>query len=197
MGRNDEIRIFNGIINGDDEVLKSFYKKNFKRIRNFVVMNSGTEVDSEDVFQDALIVLYQKLKSDPSSIHCSIHTFFYGVCKNIWRSKLRKKSNLPFIGDSDNLILDVNANIIEDIEKQERENLFRKHFLKLNNSCRQILTLYFEGKSVREIAMITKYSEGNVRKKKFESKKLLMSMIENDPLYREFVFQNKETKKVS
>ncbi|WP_299441682.1 sigma-70 family RNA polymerase sigma factor [uncultured Aquimarina sp.] len=191
MGYNDEIKIFNGIIKGNEKVLKDFYERNFTVINSFIIKNSGTERDSEDIFQDALITLYQKLKSDSLVINCSIHTYFYGVCKNMWRTRLRKKSRMSCCGPIDDLKLEDNTNIIKDIEQSEREQLFRKHFVNLNCKCKQILTLFLEGKSMREIGLITGHSEGYVRKKKFESKKQLLEMIEKDSLFSELMFISK------
>jgi len=191
MGYNDEIKIFNGILKGNEKVLKDFYERNFTVINSFIINNSGTEGDTEDIFQDALIILYQKLKSDSLVINCSIHTYFYGVCKNMWRTRLRKKSQISCCGAIEDLKLEDNTDIIKDIEHSEREQLFRKHFVNLSCKCKQILTLFLEGKSMREIGLITGYSEGYVRKKKFESKKQLLEMIEKDSLFSELMFISK------
>jgi len=191
MGYNDEIKIFNGIVKGNEKVLKDFYERNFTVINSFIIKNSGTERDSEDIFQDALIILYQKLKSDSLVINCSIHTYFYGVCKNIWRTRLRKKSKISCGNNVDDLKLEDSTDIINEIEQSEREKLFRKHFVNLNCKCKQILSLFLEGKSMREIGLITGHSEGYVRKKKFESKKQLLEMIENDSLFSELMFISK------
>ncbi|MDH7445075.1 RNA polymerase sigma factor [Aquimarina sp. 2201CG14-23] len=194
MGYNDEIKIFNGIIKGNEEVLKNFYRKNFVVVKKFILQNSGNEKDAEDVFQDGLIVLYQKLNTDSVHITCSIHTYFYGICKNKWRSKLRRKHKVSCCGAIDDLMLEHHTDFIDDIEQMEREQLYRKHFSKLNCKCKRILTLFFEGKSMREIGVILNYSEGYVRKKKFECKKYLMEMIEKDPLYAELAIRSTSNK---
>ncbi|WP_299315184.1 sigma-70 family RNA polymerase sigma factor [uncultured Aquimarina sp.] len=191
MGYNDEIKIFNGILKGNEKVLKDFYKRNFTVINNFILKNSGTERDSEDIFQDGLIVLYQKLKSETLDISCSIHTYFYGICKNIWRTRLRKSGKISCCGAIDDLNLRYTMDSTEDIAQSEREELFRKHFLNLNCKCKQILILFLEGKSMRETGLITGHSEGYTRKKKFECKKKLLEMIEKDSLYSELMFRLK------
>ena len=186
MGYNDEIKIFNGILEGDEQILKNFYKKNFTIIRSFVTKNSGTEKDSEDVFQDALVVIYQKLKSNSlATIQCSIHTYFYGVCKNIWSVRLRKKQKISSCESIDDLVLEMKETILDDIEQRDKELLFRKYFSNLNCKCKKILLLFFEGKSMKEIGLKINSSEGYARKKKFECKKILTEMIENDPLFSE------------
>jgi len=196
MGRNDEREIFEGILNGNELILKEFYNKNFESIHNYVVYNSGTENDSEDLFQDALVILFERLRKGTLQISCSIHTYFYSICKNIWRSKLRKKNKVSCCGKIDTMLLEAHAQHIDDtIEAQEREQLYRKHFDRLNCKCKRILALFFEGKSMEEIGALTDYSTGYVRKKKFECKKHLIQMIEQDPSFSELLFLPKKNQR--
>ena len=76
--------------------------------------------------------------------------------------------------------------IIEMIQKKERSLFIQRYFLKLDASCQQLLEHFFAGKSMNEIAQKMGYSPGYVRKKKFECKKRLLRMLEDDPLHKEF-----------
>ncbi|WP_378179291.1 RNA polymerase sigma factor [Aquimarina sp. SS2-1] len=187
MSSIEERKILEGIAAGDSEVIKTFYKKNYNYIKGFILQNSGEDTDAEDIFQDALIVIYEKLKSGSLDMNnnVSIRTYLYAVCKNLWRSRLRKKKKL--IVDSEIIDGDeeFEMSIAQEIEDKEREHLYRKHFLALSNACKDLLELVFKGNSMREIATITGYSEGYTRKKKFECKKALIERIEKDPAYQE------------
>ncbi|WP_062054497.1 RNA polymerase sigma factor [Aquimarina longa] len=154
-------------------------------IKPYILQNFGNDEDAEDVFQDALIFIYQKLNTDSLKLHSSLRFYFYGVCKNIWRNRLRKNKKMVITEDThDNAIIS-DPVVIKDIEEKEREYVYRKYFLKLNSSCRKVLNLLFLGNSMKEIAHITGYSEGYTRKKKIECKRHLMEMIENDSIYQE------------
>ncbi len=187
------LKIINGIISGDEIILKEFYKKNLPHVRKYIILNSGSEGDVEDIFQDALIIVYQKLKSNSLNIDTSIQAYFLGTCKNIWRSHLRKSQKITY--DESLTLKAKEENIITNkIEEIEKEHLYRKYFYKLSNSSKQVLKLFFEGKSMRETGLTTGYSEGYVRKKKFECKKKLLEMIEKDSLFSELMFtSNTET----
>lgn len=185
MGYANEIKTLKGITRGNQEILKKFYNKNFIVINNFILQNSGSENDSEDIFQDGLIILYQQLQSDSFTINCSVHTYFYGICKNVWRNKLRRKDKVSCCGTISDLALKVEEKIIDNLHVNERELVYRKHFLKLNCKCKEVLTSFLDGKSMQETAVMMKCSEGYARKKKFECKRKLIQMIENDPLYIE------------
>ncbi|MDY8136926.1 sigma-70 family RNA polymerase sigma factor [Aquimarina sp. 2201CG5-10] len=178
-------KILEEIILGNEVVIKAFYKRNLRYMRRFILENSGREEDIEDIVQDAMVILYQKLKSGPFVLSSSLQTYFYGICKNIWMNQLRRKEKLII----DNVLVvqskQVSFSIIDAIETDERRSLYQKHFQALSESNRKLLALFFDGKSMCEIAKITGYSEGYVRKKKFKSKKALIEMIENDLIYQE------------
>jgi RNA polymerase sigma factor (sigma-70 family) len=185
MNTNEDYKILEGIVSGNEVIIITFYKKNLPYIRQYILQNSGNEEDAEDVFQDALIFVYQKLKTDSLELHSSLRTYFYGICKNIWRNRLRKNKKMSTIDQFPEDIGISNSTVIEDIEYKEREYVYRRHFLKLSGACREVLSLLFEGKSMKEIARITGYSEGYTRKKKFKCKRCLIKMIEKDPTYQE------------
>ncbi len=175
-----------GIIDGDERILTRFYRDNIRYIQGYILRNYGNFEDVEDVFQDALVVLYQKLKSGILEIRVPITTYFYGICKNLWRNRLRKKQRL-ILENEQSRFEGVNDTIMNDIENQEREHLYRKHFQKLSTDNKRLLQLFFEGRSMKEISNITGYTEGYTRKKKFMAKKQLLQMIEKDPMYQELV----------
>lgn len=185
MSNTEERKILEGIVAGDKVVLTKFYKKNLPYIRHYILQNSGNKEDVEDVFQDAMVFIYQKLKTESLELNASLNTYFYGVCKNIWRNRLRKNKKLVITEDIQEDTEISTPKVIEDIEQKEREHIYRKHFLNLSSTCRQVLNLLFQGNSMREIALITGYSEGYTRKKKFECKRYLIEMIEKDPMYQE------------
>ena len=66
------------------------YNDNFYKISKFVQNNSGHEADAEDLFQDAMMVLVEKLRQDQFQLTASIDTYVYAICKNLWFKKLRR-----------------------------------------------------------------------------------------------------------
>ncbi len=185
MNNPEDQKILEGIATGNEVIITAFYKNNLPYIRRYILQNSGREEDVEDVFQDALVLIYQKLKENSLELHSSLRTYFYGICKNIWRNRLRKNKKMVITEDDLNTQEIVDAVIIQDLEYRDREHVYRKHFLRLNNTCRELLKLLFLGNSMKDISNITGYSEGYARKKKFDCKKALLEMIEKDPMYQE------------
>jgi len=129
MDINKERKILKGIATGDHVVIKNFYKENLNYIKGYILQNSGENQDVEDVFQDALVIIYQKLKSDSLHINVPLQTYFYAVCKNVWRNQLRKKRKLILSDDIIENDQTSEETIIENIEDYEQEQAHRKYFL--------------------------------------------------------------------
>ncbi|MEW7277742.1 sigma-70 family RNA polymerase sigma factor [Aquimarina sp. 2201CG1-2-11] len=185
MNTIEDQKILEGIKTGDEVVITAFYKKNMPYIRRYVLQNSGSELDVEDVFQDAMVLIYQKLKVEQIELYASLQTYFYGICKNIWRNRLRKNNKMVSAEDLLEAVEALDPDIVEEIERNEEAHVYRKHFVNLSEACQKVLNMVFNGKSMRQIAESTGYTEGYARKKKFECKEHLIEMIEKDPLYKE------------
>ncbi|WP_299432027.1 sigma-70 family RNA polymerase sigma factor [uncultured Aquimarina sp.] len=185
MKSNQNQKTVDGIISGDSKTLKNFYKNNLPFITKHIMEYGGTEDDVKDVFQDAFIVVYCKLCNRELRLNATIDAYFQGVCKNIWRNQLRKHQAV--LGYQ--WIVDTKDNqescIIENIIQQEQQNLYKKHLSRLNVSRRYLLSLFFDGKNIEEVVKLTGYTPGYIRKKKCESKKMLIQRIAQDPLFSE------------
>ena len=185
MSEKKETDIINGFIAGDDAVLKNFYKQHFPAIRGYVLRNSGTVTDAQDVFQDALVLTFQKLKSDSFRLECSLATYVFAVSRNIWMNTLRKRKKLIYKDDLPAISKQMSADISKTVEQNEKFFTYQKFFLKLGKDCQRLLGLFFEGKTMKEISEIMGYSPGYTRKKKFECKKTLLEMLEKDDAFKE------------
>lgn len=185
MSEKKDNDIINGFIAGDDVVLRSFYKQHFLAIKGFILSNSGTVADAQDVFQDALVLTFQKLKSDSFRLECSLATFVFAVSRNIWMNTLRKRKKLVFKDDLTSYSKDMAADIANSIEEKEKYYIYQKFFLKLGKDCQRLLGLFFEGKNMTELSKVMGYSIGYTRKKKFQCKKSLLEMLEKNDVFSE------------
>ncbi len=59
---NEEI--LNGILRNDNVILQYIYKNFYYKVNLYVKKNSGDNEDANDVFQEAVIVIYRKLKAN-------------------------------------------------------------------------------------------------------------------------------------
>ena len=69
MNTSSNQKIANGKLAGDTAVIKTFYTKNLPYVRRFITRHGGSMADVEDVFQDALVLIYHKLRNGSLEIH--------------------------------------------------------------------------------------------------------------------------------
>ncbi|MDX1904961.1 MAG: sigma-70 family RNA polymerase sigma factor [Thermonemataceae bacterium] len=86
-----EADIVAGLRKGDNKILEFVYKQNYPAILHFVIQNNGTDQDAKDLYQEAILVLYEKLKQENFLLTCQLKTFVYSVCRRLWLKKLREK----------------------------------------------------------------------------------------------------------
>lgn len=185
MSNNEQNKIIAGIITGDQAIINAFYKKHLPQVKSFILKNSGNEKDAEDIFQDAMVFVYEKLDNNSLQLTSSLGTYIYSVCRNMWMNELRKsKKEIKHEG-----ILSVVASetddIIDKIEQKEKNYVYQKYFLQLGPACQELLSLFFKGLSMNDIAKQRDSTESYVRKKKFNCKKRLTELIKADPVFDE------------
>ncbi|MBW1295743.1 RNA polymerase sigma factor [Aquimarina litoralis] len=187
METTNEKEIIKGIIDGDETILKSFYQYNLPLVKNYILKQGGSTQDTEDIFQDALVLLYLKLRSDNTIIKTTVNGFFYGICKNLWFNHARKERKWGMAEILDDQYQDDTPTISEELFQKDRQNLFNTYFVTLKDTTKQLWQYFFEEKSSKEIAFTMGYSETYVRKKKYDTKKRMIQKISKDPVFKELV----------
>lgn len=167
-----------GLRSGKETVLQEIYDQFFSKVRTFVYQNKGTLTDAEDVFHNALIQLYVRLKKRELIIKSSFEAYLFTTCKNLWRRELNKKrvtkSNVIELEDKET------ENAFALLE-QEQWELYIEKFQLLSENCRTVLTLLFNGTSYDEIVETFSYSSKVVaRQRVFKCKVKLTKLIKED-----------------
>ena len=159
--------LINLLRGGDNNAVKKIYKSGFGYCASFVLKNSGTREDAKDVFQQAMIVLLEKIKDEDFKIKVSIKSFLYAVTRNLWLSDMRGRVSTNPIDNEKDLRLALDDEIEE---KKLLESAYLKleaGFEKLSEECKKLLKLFFYKRlSDREIAPLMDYTVDFVRNKR-------------------------------
>lgn len=183
--KESDFRYIKGISEGNSKVLEEIYAKYGDAIFKMVTENKGTANDTQDVIQESIIIIYKNSKKADFKLTSSFFTYFYAICRNIWRKKIKQniKHTVTFI---DNLELIDDTNIERAIIKRERHQFYLQKLSELSASCRQILELQMSGKRMKEIVVIMGFkSVGYARKRKFQCKEKLLNKIKQDVRFAE------------
>ena len=66
-----------GILNNSEDVLNRLYIGYFPMILQLILNNNGDEDDAKDVYQEAIIILYNKIKSGDFELSSKLKTYIY------------------------------------------------------------------------------------------------------------------------
>ncbi|GJM60765.1 MULTISPECIES: RNA polymerase sigma factor [Persicobacter] len=137
--------VIDRIEKGDESALDYLYIKLYSMITRSILKNGGNEEEAKDIFQDALIVFWQKVSKRELTLTAKISTYVYSVSQNLWHKELLRKKR--YAGEPADIPFS------EDFENKERIKIIRDCIDKMGKSCRDILTAhYFDGLGMTEIA---------------------------------------------
>ena len=168
-----EDEIFDRICKGDESALEELYKKYYKMMTRMILSNSGTEDEAKDVYQDALIVFWQKATSGNLVLTSKMSTYVYSICKNLWRKELDRKKRLTHEQKD--------SPVFMDDESTERAKIIHQCINQLGNTCKKVLMFYyFDRMSMQEIADQLGFANTNTAKtKKYKCKQKLDNIVKS------------------
>lgn len=142
-----------GILNDSKELLNRLYTIYFPMVLQLVLNNNGNEDDAKDIFQESVIVLYNKVKSGNFELNSKLKTFIYSVCRRLWLKRLNAQTR------SSRHIRDFSEfhPVDDDLEKQEEKDrqftMMERALVQLGEPCKTIIEDYYlQNRSMQEIS---------------------------------------------
>jgi len=177
----NEKDLFERIQQGDEKALEFIYKKYYRMMTKLVITNSGTEEEARDVYQDALVVFWQKARSGNLVLTSKMSTYIYSICQNLWRKELDRKKRLS------NEEKDSSESM--DLDGPEREKIIARCLEQLGETCRKVLMFYyFDEMSMQEIADKLGFANTDTAKtKKYKCKQKLDELVKTQYSERDFL----------
>jgi len=151
-----------------------------------VIHNNGTNDDARDIFQEAMIVLYEKSRSGSFELNCQLKTYVYSVCRRLWLKKLGQRQK--YIPDMNGI--EETVPVDEDVDSHEQRNgefqVMEKALLSLGEPCKSLLeAFYLQKRNMTEIAGSFGYTNAdNAKNQKYKClmrlKKLFFAVYKNN-----------------
>lgn len=178
---NNDSKLLDAIRKGNEEALVELFRQNRRPVTSLVTRNRGSEDDAEDVLQEAMVVLWERVRSGSFEYQAKLSTFIYATAKNIWFRRLaRHRRELPATEETFDVATDDASPLVE-LEENERALAVQKAMEQIGNPCRDLLLLfYWEERSMEEIAMKLGFANADtVKSKKYQCKKSLEHLVRN------------------
>lgn len=185
MEEHSDRYIINGILENDIRIMHSIYQTYSSKIQRFILQNSGTIEDAEDMFQECLLVIHRKAQDENFRLYASFEAYLRGVCYYIWLKELEKRrqqrvTNIAFEELSDEI--PINEMDIADTSPPLREQALTQALTQLPPECRRVLDASWDTKTpLIEIAKTLGYTYGYLRKRKAECMAKLIQLIKKIP----------------
>ncbi len=154
--------------------MEIIYLENFPVILRMILQHRGSEDDARDVFQDAMIVLFEKVQRGDFTLYSQLKTFLYAVCRHLWLKKLQGPRSLELHETLEEQAAVEDA-LEEKVKKDEQFRVMEKSMKNMGEPCRTILEDYYLRKrSMQDIA--EKFGYTNAENAKNQKYKCLMRL---------------------
>ncbi|MFW2475603.1 MAG: RNA polymerase sigma factor, partial [Sediminibacterium sp.] len=166
----NEQALLKGLANNDSRAIETIYKENFNTIQAFILNNNGSYDDARDIFQEAMIALYEKAQSESFVLTCQIKTYVYSICRRLWLKRLQQLGRYTNQVDS----LEETVPVEEDLENHEKRNaafaIMDRAMNSLGEPCKSLLEGYYLKKmGMQELASEFGYTNAdNAKNQKYK-----------------------------
>jgi len=171
-----------------DESIKAIYRNHFESLCWYIMNNSGSRQDAEDVFQEVVLSFIDLVQKDKFRGESTVKTFLFSLNRHTWLNELKRRGRAvareeKYERGQDKMEMDASHYIADREGKAEVTRLVGE----LGETCRKILLLfYYENLSMREILETLHYeNEQVVRNKKYKCLKQLEQMITEKPYLKQ------------
>jgi len=177
--------LLQGLAKSDKSAIEAIYRENYSMIQSFVLNNNGSTEDARDIFQEAMVVLYEKSKDTSFLLTSQIKTYVYSVCRRLWLKRLQQLNRYSGSLES----MEESVSVEEELDKHEKKNadfnMMETALGKIGEPCKSLLDAYYlQKKSMQDIAQEFGYTNAdNAKTQKYKClvrlKKLFFAQYKN------------------
>ncbi len=169
-------------LNGDESSFNKIVNKYKQKIYWHARRMTGNHLDADEVVQEVLLVMYNKLKD--FQFKSSLYTWIYKIVSTRSLNHIRKKTikNFFSIDDSAIDVQDVNDDVVRNLEIKEKLRKIDSLLQSLPVKQREVFIMrHYDELSYEEISELTGKSIGGLKANYFHAvKKILEQMNENE-----------------
>jgi len=160
------------------ELIKRWYASYFPKVASYISKRGGTFEDAKDIFQESLVILYEKKVSDAS---VNEEAYLFGICKNLW-------SKYP---DEFSKFQSVQTNFPEEEELSVDENRLLNLLHTAGKKCMQLLQrFYYDNQNTDSIREEFGYSSNHsTTVQKYKCLEKIRETVKNKSLEYESFFE--------
>jgi RNA polymerase sigma factor (sigma-70 family) len=161
------------------KALDKLYKI-YPAVLKYVKESGGTVSDTEDIFQDAMVIFIEKVSKDDFVLSSSISTYVFGICKNLSREK-RREHQKDRVKTIEAKREEDTKSIDEFLEEERKYQALDKILIQTGKKCLELLKLfYYDRFSMKAIASRLGFkSETSAKTQKYKCLEKARSLTES------------------
>ena len=177
--------LLEGLALNDRQAIETIYRDNYGMVQAFILNNSGNPDEARDIFQEAMIVVFEKAVSGSFELNCLLKTYIYSVCRRLWLKRLQQIQRFYSLAEN----LEETVPVEEEIAAHEKRNtdfmIMENALGKIGEPCKSLLDAYYiQKKNMQEIAAGFGYTNAdNAKTQKYKClmrlKKLFFAQYKN------------------
>ena len=181
----NEQSLLQGLAKNDKKAVETIYKENYNMVQALIIRNNGGVDDAKDIFQEAMIVLYEKVRSGSFELNCLIKTYVFSVSRRLWLKRLQQMNRYSPEVESLQEVIPVEEEVEDHNRRNSEFQVMERALNNLGEPCKSLLEAYYLQKnSMQEIALNFGYTNAdNAKNQKYKClmrlKKLFFTQYKN------------------
>jgi len=182
---SEEKSLLEGLAREDKDSIERIYRENYNMIHTLVLNNNGSSDDAADIFQEAMIVLFEKSRSEAFELSCQLKTYIYSICRRLWLKRLHNSQRLHHNVESAEDVVSVEEDLESHEKRQNEFQIMENAMSKIGEPCKSLLEAYYiQKKQMQQIAADFGYTNAdNAKTQKYKClvrlKKLFFAQYKN------------------
>jgi len=153
-----------------------------------IKLKGGSEDDAADIFQEAVLILIEKIKAGKFRHESSVKTFLVGIARNLWlfekRTRERRSSREMHYSATENSQINTeDLDIGERFFSKSNTDIIQALFKQVGEICSKILIgFYYENSSMKNLLQRFHFDNEQVlRNRKARCMKKLKKLLNEQP----------------
>lgn len=171
----NEKALLEGLAREDKDTIERIYRENYGMVHTLVLNNSGTADDAADIFQESMIVLFEKSRTEGFELTCQLKTYIYSICKRLWLKRLQQSHRLYTGVDSADDVVSVEEDLESHQKRQSEFMIMENAMSKIGEPCKSLLEAYYIQKKQMQV-IATEFGYTNADNAKTQKYKCLVRL---------------------
>ncbi len=143
---------------GERAATEKIYDRHYKILNGWILKNGGSSNDAADIFQESMVILFEKAQNEDFRLSCKIGTYLFAISKNLWYKKIERQHKQPGYlpdnaGSDEGFDKEYEDDINVHVEREMHYETLNAALDQLGEPCRSLLKAFYQqDKSMMEIS---------------------------------------------